>query len=187
MASMSELLELTEEKMMDAMEALENDFASLRTGKASPGMVENLMVDYYGAATRLRDIAGISTPESRMLVIQPWDQNALESIEKAIHTSELGISPINDGKLIRLPVPDLTEERRKELSKQARKRAEAGKVEVRNHRRDANEEAKKSEKASEISEDDLKEVLADIQKSTDEYIDKISRTAEKKEGDIMQV
>ncbi len=187
MASISDLLELTEEKMMDALEALENGFSSLRTGKASPSMVEHLMVDYYGTATQLRDIAGISTPESRLLVIQPWDQNALESIEKAIHLSELGISPMNDGKLIRLPVPDLTEERRRDLSKQARKRAEVAKVEVRNHRRDANEDAKKAEKASEISEDDLKELLAGIQKLTDDYIDKISQTTNKKEGDIMQV
>ncbi len=187
MASIGDLLELTEEKMMDALGALEGDFSRLRTGKATPGMVENLMVDYYGTPTRMRDIAGISTPESRLLVIQPWDQNALESIEKALHTSDLGISPVNDGKLIRLPIPDLTEERRKNLSKQARKRAEDARVEIRNHRRDANEDAKKAEKSSEISEDALKEILAGIQKLTDDYINKISETTDKKEKDIMQV
>ena len=187
MALIDNLLESTEEKMMGAVDAAERDFEGYRTGKASTALVENMMIDYYGSSTRLRDIAGISTPESRLIVIQPWDQNALHDIEKAIQTSELGISPMNDGKIIRLPVPELTEERRIDLSKQVKKRAEEAKVEVRNQRRDANDEAKKAQKASEITEDDLKGLHDDVQTLTDDYIGKISQLTEKKEKEIMQI
>ena len=135
MASAEDILENTEEKMMAAIEALDKDFGGFRSGKASPGLVENLMVDYYGTTSRMRDIAGITTPEPRLIVIQPWDKNALSEIEKAIHSSGLGISPVNDGRVIRLPVPELSEERRIALSKQVKKRTEDAKVEIRNHRR----------------------------------------------------
>jgi ribosome recycling factor len=187
MALIDDFLENTEEKMMDAVNAVEHDFEGYRTGKASTALVENMMINYYGSSTRLRDIAGITTPESRLIVIQPWDQNALHDIEKAIQTSALGISPINDGKIIRLPVPELTEERRIDLSKQAKKRAEEAKVEVRNQRRDANDEAKKAQKSSEITEDELKELYDDVQKLTNDYIGKISQLTEKKEKEIMKI
>ena len=187
MASIDALATDTETKMMDAIEALENDFAAFRTGKASPGLVENLMVDYYGTATRLRDIAGITTPEIRLIVIQPWDQNALTEIEKAIISSSLGISPVNDGRVIRLPIPELSEERRKELTKRVKKRSEDAKVEIRNHRRDANELVKKSQKTSEITEDDEKDMLEEIQKLTDDYIKQIDSLTENKESELMQV
>ena len=121
MTSLEELKDSAEEKMMNAIEALEKDFGRLRTGKASTSLVDNILVDYYGTTTRLRDMASISTPESRLIVIQPWDQNAVPEIEKALQASELGISPISDGKLIRLPIPDLTEERRKRTFKAGEK------------------------------------------------------------------
>ena len=187
MASIDELLEQTEEKMLAAIEALEKDFSAFRTGKASPGLVENIMVDYYGTTSRLRDIAGITTPEPRLIVIQPWDKNALSEIEKAIHASSLGISPINDGRVIRLPVPELSEERRQELTKQVKKRAEEAKVEIRNHRRNANEEAKSAQKKSEVTEDDLSELLDSIQKLTDDYTQQIESLTEKKERELLQV
>ena len=123
MATVDTLVESTEEKMMGAVEALERDFNAYRTGKASPALVEGLLVDYYGTQTRLKDISGITTPEPRLLVIQPWDQNAIAAIEKAIQASDIGISPQNDGRVIRLPIPELTEERRRDLSKQVKKRA----------------------------------------------------------------
>lgn len=181
------LLERTEEKMMQAAEAAEGDFSRFRSGKASPGLIENIMVDYYGTSTRLRDIAGITTPEPRLLVVQPWDQNALAAIEKAIQVANLGISPVNDGRIIRLPVPELSEERRKDLIKQVKKRAEEAKVELRNHRRDANEIAKKAQKASDITEDDLKELFDNIQKLTDSYITQIDELTAKKEKELLTV
>ena len=187
MASVIEILEATEEKMMAAIEALEKDFGGFRTGKASPGLVENIMVDYYGTTSRMRDIAGITTPEPRLIVIQPWDKNALAEIEKAIHTSNIGIGPVNDGRVIRLPVPELSEERRLEITKQVKKRGEDAKVEIRNHRRDANDEAKKAQKASEITEDELEELLKEIQDLTNNHINQIDGLAQKKESDIMQV
>src|SRR5210317_1946776 len=143
MATVDTLIEETEEKMMGAIEALERDFGAYRTGTASPSLVEGLMVDYYGTQTRLKDIAGITTPEPRLLVIQPWDQSAIQAIEKAIQASDVGISPQNDGRVIRLPIPELTEERRRDLSKQVKQRSEEAKVVIRNHRRDANDQIKK--------------------------------------------
>ncbi len=187
MASIDNLVSDVESKMMDATEALEGDFAGFRTGKASTGLVENLMVDYYGTSTRLRDMAGISTPEARLIVIQPWDQTALPEIEKTILASNLGISPVNDGRVIRLPIPELSEERRIELAKQVKKRSEKAKVEIRNHRRDANDLVKKSQKASEITEDDEKDMHDQIQKLTDEYTGQVDALTVKKESELMQV
>ncbi len=187
MADINTLLLETEENMMGAVEAAERDFSALRTGKASPALVEGLMVEYYGSQARLRDIAGITTPEPRLLVIQPWDNKALSAIEKAIQLSNLGISPLNDGRVIRLPIPELTEERRRDLTKQLHRRAEEAKVALRTHRRDANEAIKKAEKASDITEDDMREMLDDVQKLIDDYSKQIDDLVAKKEKDLMQV
>ncbi len=181
------LLEDTEEHMMKAIDAMKADFAAVRTGKASPALVENIMIDYYGTATRLKELAGITTPEARMLVIQPWDQNAVGTIEKTLIASNLGISPVSDGRILRLPVPELSEERRVSLTKQVKTRAEEAKVGIRNIRRDANEIAKKAQKNSEITEDDLKNMLSDIQKLTDDYTKEIDTILSDKEKDLMSL
>jgi ribosome recycling factor len=181
------LTQNVEQAMAKAIEAMKRDFSAVRTGKASPALVENLMVDYYGTPTRLRDIAGITTPEPRLLVIQPWDQTAIKSIEKAIRASELGISPSNDGRVIRLPIPELSEERRKDLVKMVRGRTENARIEVRSVRRDANDFAKKSQKSSLITEDDLNILTKDIQKSTDNFIQKIDTIMTEKEKELMEI
>jgi len=181
------IVEETEEMMMESFEAMERDFATYRTGKASTSLVENLMVSYYGAQTRLREIASISTPESRLIVIQPWDRNAISDIEKAIQTSNIGISPMNDGKIIRLPVPDLSEERRKTLTKQVRTRAEEAKVAIRNSRRQANDEIKKGEKNSDVTEDESRDLHDQVQKLTDDYSKQIDEATETKCAEILQV
>jgi ribosome recycling factor len=185
--SIDDLLELTDQRMDDALKAMQSDFAAVRTGKASPGLVESIHVDYYGTSMRLRDIAGITAPEPRLLVIQPWDQNAIGSIEKAIMASSLGISPVSDGRVIRLPIPELSEERRADLSKLVKNRAEEARVEVRNARRDANEAARTAEKSSDITEDDLRDLLKDIQELTDDCIGKINEALEQKTAELMQV
>ena len=164
MADAETIIEETDEKMMEAVDALERDLSGFRTGKASPALVENLTVDYYGTPTRVKDIAGITAPEPRLLVIQPWDGNAVSAIEKAIQASDIGISPMSDGRVIRLPIPELNEERRKDLVKQVHKRGEEAKISIRNQRRDANDFIKKAEKASDITEDDMREMLDDVQK-----------------------
>ena len=165
------LVDEMEENMQKAQEAMKNDFSAIRTGKASPALVENITVEYYGAKSRIRDIAGIATPEARLITIQPWDQSAVKLIEKAIQESNLGISPVSDGRVIRLPIPPLSQE-------QAR-------VAVRNIRRDANEAAKKAQKASEITEDELKDMLEKIQKITDKSIAQIDALMEEKEKELM--
>ncbi len=187
MSTPDTLMEETEEQFMQSLEALERDLAGYRTGKASPALVEGIMVDYYGTQTRLRDIAGITTPEPRLLVIQPWDQNAIANIEKALQASNLGISPVSDGRVLRLPIPELSEERRRDLTKQVRKRSEEAKVAVRNQRRDANELCKKFQKNSAITEDDLRDMLDDIQKLTDDYTEQIDAAAKNKEDEIMSI
>ena len=187
MADVDSLVDDTEEQMMASVEAAERDFAGLRTGKASPALVEHLTVAYYGAQTRLRDIAGITTPEPRLLVIQPWDQSALANIEKAIQASDLGISPISDGRVIRLPIPELSEERRRELVTQLHRRAEEAKVSIRGHRRDANEIARQARKAAEITEDGLRDLIEEIQKLTDDYGNQIDDLAGAKEQELLQV
>lgn len=183
----NELKDYLEEHMMKAVEIMQTDFAGIRTGKASPALVENITVDYYGTPTRLREIAGITTPEARLLVIQPWDPSSLVKIEKAIIASNLGISPMSDGRIIRLPIPELSEERRERLTKQVHARAEEARVTVRNIRREGNEIAKKAQKDKEITEDDLKLRLNDIQKLTDEYIEEIDATLKKKENELMSM
>jgi ribosome recycling factor len=183
----TELMDFVEEHMMKTEHSLKNNFAAIRTGKASPSLVENITVDYYGTPTRLRDLAGISTPEPRLLVVQPWDKGSLAAIEKAILSSNVGITPMNDGKLLRLPVPELSQERRAALSKQAKAETEDAKVALRNIRRDANEIAKKAQKDSEITEDDLKKMLDDIQKTTDRYIAALDAALAVKEKELMTV
>ncbi len=185
--SINTLLADAEAKMAKAIEAMKRDFSAVRTGKASPALVEGLMVDYYGSQTRLRDLAGITAPEPRMLVIQPWDQSAVKAIEKAIIASELGISPVNDGRVIRLPIPELSEERRKDMAKQVRTRAETARIEVRNIRRDANDVARKAQKNSEITEDDLADLSKDIQALTDKEIKVVDGLMADKEQELMQI
>lgn len=177
----------TDERMKKAIEAMQREFAGVRTGKASPALVENLMVDYYGTQTRLRDIAGITAPEPRLLVIQPWDQGAVKSIEKAIQASSLGMNPMSDGRIVRLPIPELSEERRKDMVKVVRARAEDVRIEARNVRREANETAKKAQKDSQITEDELTVLTKDIQKYTDDTIKHIDSLLKSKEAEIMQV
>lgn len=185
--ALEDLMDELEEKMMMAEDAMKADFQAIRTGKASPALVENIQAEYYGAMTRIKDMAGISTPEPRLLVIQPWDQTAVKAIEKALIDSNLGISPVSDGKLIRLPIPPLSEDRRKALAKQVKARAEEAKISIRNARRDGNEAAKKAQKASEITEDELKKLNDDIQKLTDSYIKKIDESAADKESELMAI
>ncbi|HCG27364.1 MAG: ribosome recycling factor [Victivallales bacterium] len=185
--AIEELLDNMEESMMNAEDAMKTDIAAIRTGKASTALVEGLMVEYYGTNTRLRDIAGLSTPDARTVAIQPWDQSAVQAIEKAIINSNIGISPVSDGKIVRLPIPPLSEDRRAALAKQVKARSEEARVAVRNARRDANEAAKKAQKASEITEDELKNLLEKIQKMTDSYIANIDKLAEEKEKELMKV
>ncbi|MDK2836459.1 MAG: ribosome recycling factor [Thermosediminibacterales bacterium] len=177
----------TEERMEKTVKSLKSEFASLRPGRATPALVEKISVDYYGVPTPLNQLANISAPEPRMLVIQPWDVKSISDIEKAILKSDLGINPTNDGKIIRLVIPQLTEERRKELNKVIKKKAEESKVAVRSIRRDANDKIKHMEKNGEISEDDSRRALDEIQKITDSYIQKIDKILEKKEKEIMEV
>ena len=183
--SIGTLLEYTEEHMMKTVEHMQTDFNAVRTGKASPGLVENISVDYYGTPTRLKEIAGITAPEPRLLVIQPWDPSSVTAIEKAIQASNIGISPVSDGRILRLPIPELSEERRKSLTKQVKTRAEEARIAIRNIRRDSNEVAKKAQKDSKITEDDLKTNLDKIQKLTDDYIKEVDAVVHKKENELM--
>lgn len=185
--AIGKLTEDLEERMMKAVEAMEHDFSGYRTGKASPALVENLAIDYYGTSTRLKELAGITTPEARLLVIQPWDPTSVHAIEKAILASSIGISPVSDGRVIRLPFPELSQERRQQLARQARARAEEARVAVRNLRREGNDAAKKAQKDSAISEDELEKMLEDIQRLTDDYIQQVDATLEKKEQELMTV
>lgn len=176
-----------EEKMKKSIDSVAADFAAVRAGRANAAVLDRILVDYYGTPTPIQQIASIASPDPRSLVIQPWDASAVKAIEKAIQNSDLGINPQNDGRSIRLSFPQLTEERRKELVKQIHKYAEGGKVAVRNIRRDAMENFKKQEKASEITEDELKLAEKDLQKLTDESCKKIDELLEKKEKELMSV
>ncbi|MCF8010781.1 MAG: ribosome recycling factor [Clostridiales bacterium] len=179
------LLKEAENNMQKSLDVLKGELASLRAGRATPALLDKVKVDYYGVQTPLNQLASITAPEPRMLVIQPYDKSIFNDIEKAIMKSDLGITPANDGKVIRLSIPQLTEERRNELVKVVKKKAEEGRVAVRNIRRDVNDMLKKQQKKSEISEDDLKRLQDDVQKLTDKYIKKIDDTASAKEKDIM--
>jgi len=176
-----------EERMKKSVATLEDEFNSMRTGRASAGLFERIKVDYYGQPTPLNQAATISVPEARLVVIQPWDKSLLNEIEKAIQKSELSVNPNNDGKVIRIQIPPLTEDRRKELVKVAKNTAEQAKVAVRNIRRDANEDLKKKMKNSDISEDDEKRGIEEIQKLTDSYIESVGKLLDEKEKEIMEV
>lgn len=182
-----EKLQIYETKMNKSLDALQNEYASIRAGRANPHVLDKLKVDYYGSPTPIQQVGNISVPEARMIVIQPWEKSLLKAIEKAILTSDLGINPTNDGSVIRLVFPELTEERRKELAKDVKKKGEATKVAIRNIRRDANDAFKKMEKADEISEDDLKEAEEKIQKLTDKMIAEVDKAVEVKTKEIMTV
>ncbi|MDT3699406.1 MAG: ribosome recycling factor [Thermincola sp.] len=176
-----------EDKMKKALEVLRKDYSSMRAGRATPALLDKVMVDYYGAPTPINQMANVSVPEPRMLVIQPWDKSVIASIEKAIQKSDLGLTPNNDGSVIRLAIPQLTQERRNELVKSAKKKAEDSRVAVRNIRRDANEHLKALQKEKLISEDDDKRAQEEIQKLTDKYIKEIEHILEHKEQEIMEV
>ncbi len=182
-----EKLQVYENKMNKSLDALQNEYASIRAGRANPHVLDKLKVDYYGSPTPLQQVGNISVPEARMIVIQPWEKSLLKEIEKAILTSDLGINPTNDGTVIRLVFPELTEERRKELAKDVKKKGENTKVAIRNIRRDANDAFKKMEKADEISEDDLAEAEEKIQKLTDKMIAEVDKAIEAKTKEIMTV
>ena len=187
MESLDDILLESDDKMAKALEFFRQEMAGLRTGKASPSLVEHIAVEYYGAQTRLREIANITAPEARLLVISPYDPTSLAAIEKAILAANLGVTPINDGRIIRIPIPELSEERRREMVKVARKMAEDARVAIRNIRRDANEEIKALQKNSKITEDERDEGLEQIQKFTDSYIEKVDALLEQKERELMQV
>ena len=182
-----EKLQIYETKMNKSLDALQNEYASIRTGRANPHVLDKLRVDYYGTPTPIQQVGNVSVPEARMIVIQPWEKSLLKAIEKAILTSDLGINPTNDGSVIRLVFPELTEERRKELAKDVKKKGEATKVAIRNIRRDANDTFKKMEKGDEISEDDRKEAEEKIQKLTDKMIAEVDKAVENKTKEIMTV
>lgn len=175
------------ERMNGAINSLKKELASIRTGRASLSLLDGIAIDYYGTLTPLSQVATLGIPDSRQIVIQPWEQKIIPVIEKAILKSDLGLTPMNDGRLIRINIPPLTEERRKQLVKVVRKKAEETRVIVRNIRRDINEELKKEEKEKHISEDDLRRLQGEIQKITDSFIEKIEETILQKEKEIMEV
>lgn len=181
------MLEQYEEKMDKSLDSLLNEFASIRAGRANPHLLDKIRVDYYGQPTPLQQAANISVPEARTLMIQPWESSLIKEIEKAILCSDLGITPNNDGKSVRLNFPELTEDRRKEMAKDVKKKGENAKVAIRNVRRDANDAFKKQNKASEISEDELKDLEDKVQKLTDKYIDKVDKAVEEKTKEILTV
>ncbi|NLM45384.1 MAG: ribosome recycling factor [Firmicutes bacterium] len=175
------------ERMEKAVAVLKQDLASLRAGRATPALLDKIMVDYYGSQMPIKQLANISVPEPRLLVVQPWDKKAVAEIERAILKSDLGLTPNSDGTVIRLAIPQLTEERRKDLVKVCRKKAEDSRVAIRNIRRDANEELKRLEKASEITEDDFRKAQEEIQKITDKMIEAVDKVLADKEKEIMEV
>ena len=184
---MDERLKVYEEKMTKSYDSMQREFISIRAGRANPHVLDKIRVDYYGTPTPLQQVGNISVPEPRMLQIQPWEKSLLKAIEKAILTSDIGINPTNDGSIIRLVFPELTEERRKELVKDVKKKGEAAKVAIRNIRRDANETLKKKNKAGEISEDDQKDLETKVQKMTDKYIADIDKAVDEKSKEILTV
>ena len=176
-----------EERMEKALVALDRDFGKLRTGRATTALVDSIKVDYYGTPTPISQMSSVSVPDSRTLAIQPWDKGGMALIEKAILRSDLGLTPVNDGKIIRISIPPLTEERRKDLSKVAKKYSEDGKVALRNIRRDANEGLKKLEKDKVLTEDDLKKATEEVQKLTDRFVVLVDKKLQTKEKEIMDI
>ena len=184
---MKEVIKKCEEKMTKTCENLDGEFTNIRAGRANPNLLNRIMVEYYGTPTPMQQVGNISVPEPRIIQINPWEKSMLKAIEKAILASDLGITPTNDGTSIRLVFPELTEERRKELVKDIKKKGEAAKVAVRNVRRDANDTLKKMEKSTDITEDERKEGEEKIQKMTDKYVAKIDKSVENKSKEIMTV
>ena len=184
---MDERLKQYDDKMQKTMNNLMEEFGSIRAGRANPHVLDKLRVDYYGSPAPIQQVANVTVPEARMIQIQPWEGSMVKAIEKAILTSDLGLNPTNDGKTIRLVFPELTEERRKELTKDVKKKGENAKVAVRNIRRDANDAFKKLGKSSDISEDEIKQLEDEIQKITDKYIAEIDKSVEEKSKDILTV
>ena len=183
---MNERLKVYEEKMTKTMGNLEGELGAIRAGRANPNVLNKLRVDYYGTPTPIQQVANVSVPEARMIQIQPWEKNMLKVIEKAIQVSDLGINPTNDGTMIRLVFPELTEERRKELVKDVKKKGEAAKVAVRNIRRDGNDMLKKL-KGSDVSEDEIKDMETELQKLTDKYVKEVDKAVENKSKEVMTV
>ena len=183
---MNERLKIYEEKMTKTLANLDGELAAIRAGRANPNVLNKIMVDYYGTPTPIQQVANVSVPEARMIQIQPWEKNMVKVIEKAIQTSDLGINLTNDGSTVRLVFPELTEERRKELVKDVKKKGEAAKVAVRNIRRDGNDMLKKL-KGSEISEDEIKDMEDELQKTTDRFIKDVDKAVEVKSKEVMTV
>ena len=180
-------IKVYEDKMEKTLSNLQKEYVSIRAGRANPHILDKIQVDYYGTPSSLQSVANISVPEARMIQIQPWEASLIKDIEKAILASDIGLTPANDGKVIRLVFPELTEERRKELVKDVKKKGEEAKVAIRNIRRDANDAVKKEAKANEISEDDQKQLEDKIQKLTDEYVKKIDQAIDAKSTEVMTV
>lgn len=177
----------TKQQMEQAVQAFSRQLATVRAGRANPSILDNVYVDYYGAATPLKQLAQVSAPEPRLLVITPYDKSAIAEIEKAIQKADLGLSPSSDGNIVRINIPALTEERRKDLAKVVGKYSEEGKVQVRNIRRESNDRLKKLEKDGDLTEDDLRSYQEDVQKVTDEHVEKIDKLSKTKEEEIMEV
>ena len=184
---MNDTIKPYEEKMEKSYQNLLTEFGTIRAGRANPHVLDQIKVDYYGAPTPLQSVANVSVPEARMILIQPWEPSMVKVIEKAILVSDLGINPTNDGKCIRLVFPELTEERRKQLAKDVKKKGENAKVAVRNIRRDANDKLKKMGKNSDVSEDEIKDLEKEVQKVTDQYIKKVDDAVDEKTKEIMTV
>jgi ribosome recycling factor len=185
--TMDSVFSQADEHMNKALQALQNDLGKLRTGRASPAMLDGIRVDYYGTATPLNQVATVGVPEARLITVQPWEATLIPEIEKSILEANIGLTPSNDGKIVRLPVPKLTEERRKDIVKQIKAHAEEARVSVRHARRDANEVLKKLQKDGDITEDDLKKSQDRVQKLTDDHIAKVDQVIENKEKDIMTI
>ncbi|MDQ3880810.1 MAG: ribosome recycling factor [Chloroflexota bacterium] len=184
---MNEAIAAVEPKMQRAIDAMERDFAGIRTGRASTALVDRLMVDYYGTPTPLNQIAGVAVPDAHLIVIQPWDRSVLSAIERAITRSEIGITPSVDGTVVRLSIPQLTEERRRELVKQVRRRVEEARVEIRNLRREAADQLKRQLRDGDLTEDEERRELDTLQRVTDRFIAMADSRGERKESDVMEV
>ena len=182
-----DLLRETEARMQKSLNSMEEDFKTIRTGRASPALVERVLVDYYGSSTPLNQLAVISAPEPQLLVIRPYDPSSIAAIQKGIQQADLGLNPSNDGRLVRIPIPRLTEERRRDLVKMVKKRVEEGKIALRNIRRDALDELSLYEEEKLISEDDRKRGQDDIQKMIDQFIEEVDKAGKRKEEDIMEI
>jgi ribosome recycling factor len=183
----AQVVDAVKKEMESTLEGLRKELTKVRTGRANTALIEGILVDYYGTKSPLNQLAALSAPESRLLVVQPYDKSVMSAIEKAIYQSDLGLTPVNDGKVIRVPLPELTEERRKELVRHVKKIGEEYRVSARNHRRDANERVKKLQKDKQITEDDVRATQDRVQKLTDEYVDKIEKVLKAKEDELMAV